>query len=166
MSALTEAIKILEENWDENAGQFHDLFIQLFVETNGTINHIFFNTFYDTTFSVKELLAATKAVSGSKVVQFTEPDKEGKEFIFDIFTKVYEFGKYVNPREYIYEVWEQTDTVLSRLDVLTWISKQRPEKSLTSFAPANDRNNYEQSTRQPLRKSIRSSEESSGDGLS
>ncbi|AFQ22187.1 hypothetical protein My1_028 [Pectobacterium phage My1] len=133
--------------------EFSDLFIQMFVESNGTINVAYFNTFHKTSFSFKEIITAVKTITGSKLVPFREPDATDRSFIFSMFTKSYQFGKYPNARDYLYEVWEQTDTVLPRSMVLTWISQQRPEKSLTSFAPANDRNHYHDSKEsKPVRK--------------
>lgn len=151
---------VLDVFWDKEVAQFSNLFIQLFVEANGTINYSYFNKFNDTSFSFKDINNAVKALSGSKVVERRELNntEELNSLALEELAKQYEFGKYLNPRQYIYTVWYQTDVVLPRNVALGWVANQRPDKATSSFAPANDRNyghdNFESKS---LRKSIKES---------
>ena len=134
------ALQQLQNYWVDN--QFNDLFIQLFVETNGRFNYRFFNKFHETKFSHTEINAAIQDLTGSKVIQYREVDFTPDCFGFELFKKAYKFGKFEDARQWVHDFWYNTDIVPSRVLILNWIAKQHPPKTQSSFLPTDTGNLY------------------------
>lgn len=142
---MTASTEILNQYYNREHEEFSDLFIQLFVNSNNTLDYRFFNEFHETTFSHQDINSALKELSGNKLIPFRQTaNAESLELsvVWGLFKKAYTFGKYQNARHWIYEVFLNTEVVLPRGMMLGWIAKQRPERSEKSFAPVNDRNLY------------------------
>lgn len=123
-------------------GQFNDLFIQMFVETNNAVNYRFFNIFHETKFSHNELNACIQDMIGSKIVPYRTADLAPDSFGFELFKKAYVFGKFEDARHWIHDFWYQTDIVPDRVIMLKWIASQHPPKQQSSFLPTSDGNLY------------------------
>ena len=137
------ALQRLQNYWFD--GQFNDLFIQLFVETNGRFNYRFFNAFHETKFSHTEINAAIQDLTGSKVIPYRDVLFEDGSMGFEMFKKAYKFGKFEDARHWVHDFWYNTDIVPSRVLILNWIAKQHPPKQQSSFLPTDTRNLYHDS---------------------
>lgn len=135
-------------------GRFDEVFMEMFVELNGSFNYRFFNEAFETKFTHAELNKAIEAVSGSKLIRYQESEYpiEKQSMVFKLFKRAYEFGKYENARYWIKDIYANTEVVLPRSLVLGWIAKQRPERSTSSFAPVNDGNLYHASEKESFSK--------------
>lgn len=154
---MTAVYETLNQYYNHEHKEFSNLFIQLFVNQNNTLDYRFFNEFHETTFSHQDVNSALKELTGSKVIQFRETASAATfqlSVVWGLFKNAYEFGKYQNARHWIYEVYLNTEIVLPRPMVLHWISKQRPERSAKSFAPINDGNLYHANEKSDARKSV------------
>lgn len=129
-------------NYDDKV--FSDIFIQLFVELNGSFNYRYFNEFHESTLSHGDINSVIKELTGSKKLEYSEPNEglEESAKVFKYVKQVYKFGTYPNARTWLSLVYHETQVVLPRSLVLGWIAKQRPEQSTKSFAPINDGNLY------------------------
>lgn len=117
-----------------------DLFIQLFVESDNKFNFTEFNRIHETKFTHKQILQGLQEFTGSKVVKYCTP--EYNDNLFSLFCHDYVFGKYSSARDWNLHLFNMTGQVLPRSVILSWIAKQRPEKSKSTFLPGNDGNLY------------------------
>lgn len=112
----------------------------MFVETDSKFNYSFFNKFFEQSFTHSDINSAINELSGTKVIKFVQIDSEAK--CLEFLQSKYTFGKFVNVREWIDFIAEQTGYVISRLDLFNWVKLQHPPKQQSSFLPTNDRNLY------------------------
>lgn len=150
-----ELQNLLANHWDAENETFDDYIIQMFVEHNGKFNYTFFNQVNETKFTHSEINAVLENLSGNKVVPYTECKEAGIgeiATVFKAFKAMYKFGEFLNAREWIRTVYDQTDVVLPRPLVLNWIATQRPDRVANSFAPINDGNLYHASEKEHFSK--------------
>lgn len=139
-------------------GQFNDLFIQMYVNTDNSLAFADFNRVHDTSFTHKQILKAIQDLTGSKVVKYRQPS-HSQDLCLE-FTDAYEFGTYKVAKDWNLYLYEMFGEVLPRGDLLSWIAKQHPKKVQGSFLPTHDGNLYakEESVSRPSKPS-----EESGD---
>lgn len=135
-------------------GRFDEIFMEMFVELNGSFNYRFFNEVHEAKFTHAELNKAIEAVSGKKLIKYVESEYpiDKQSMVFKLFKRAYEFGKYENARYWIRDIYVNTEVVLPRTLVLGWIAKQRPDRVTSSFAPVNDGNLYHASEKESFSK--------------
>ena len=149
-----EAQNAIANFYSSYRGRFDEIFMEMFVELNGSFNYRFFNEVLETKFTHAELNKAIEKVSGNKLIKYKESEYpiEKQSMVFKLFKRAYEFGKYHNARLWIKDIYENTEVVLPRTLVLGWVAKQRPDRAVSSFAPVNDGNLYHASEKESFSK--------------
>lgn len=121
-------------------GQFSDLFIQMFVNSDNSFAYLDFNRVHSVQFTHKQIQAGIKELTGNKVVLFSTP-----EFDLDLmgeFTKLYQFGQYTHVKDWNLKLFEMFGEVLPRTSIYGYVSRQKPKRSTKAFLPSHDGNLY------------------------